>query len=99
MSMQTDQKLYHSFVHVAGAFEVAKPHLYAPIVATGCVVKAADIGYIKHYECGGLIPPELVVLLEELIGLGDIIHLNFNPGLPHGTPEVFVCDIHKVWVL
>ena len=65
--MQTDQKLDHSFVHVAGTFEVAKPHLHATIVAACCVVKAFGISDIKHNECGGLIPPELVVLLEKLI--------------------------------
>ena len=97
--MQTDQKLDHMFVHVAGAFEVAKPHLYAPVVATGCVVKAAGIGDIKHYECGGLISPELIVLPEELLGLRGIIHLNFDHGFPLGTPEVFVGDIHEVGVL
>jgi hypothetical protein len=96
--MQSDQKFDHMFVHVAGAFEVAKPHRYAPIVATCCAVKAVGIGDIKHYECGGLIPPELVVQPEELIGLGDIIHLNFDHGLPPGTPEVFVGDIHEVGI-
>ena len=97
--MQTDQKLDHSFVHVAGAFEVAKPHLYAPIVAAGCVVKAVGISDVEHYECGGLIPPELVVLPEELFGLGGIVHLHFNHGLALGTPEVFVGDVHEVGAL
>ena len=86
------------FVHVAGAFEVAKPYRYAPIIAAGCVVKAFGIGDIKHYECSGLIPPELVVLPEELIGLGDIVYFNFDHGLPTGTPEVFVGYIHEVGV-
>ena len=63
------------------------------------MVKAFGISDIKHYKSGGLIPPELVVLLKELIGFGDIVHLNFNPCLPPGTPEVFIGNIHKVWVL
>ena len=99
ISMQTDQKLYHMFVHVAGALEVAKPHLNTPIVAAGCAMKTVGISDIIHYECGGLTMPELVVLPEELIGLGDIGHLNFDQGLPPGPPEVLVCDIHEVGVI
>jgi hypothetical protein len=99
ISMQTDQKLDHMFVHVAGALEVAKPYLHSPIVATSCAVKTFGICDIKHYECGGLTPPELIVLSEELIGLGDIVHLNFDHRLPCAPPEVFVSDIHEVGVL
>ena len=86
-------------MHVAGAFEIAKPHLNAPIVAAGCVVKAVGISDVKHYECSGLISPELVVLPEELFGLGGIVHLHFDHSLPLGTPEIFVGDVHEVGAL
>ena len=63
------------------------------------MVKAVSIGDVKHYECGGLIPPELVVLPEELFGLGSIVHLHLDHCLALGTSEVFVGDVHEVGAL
>ena len=97
--MQTDQKLELMFVHVVGALQVAKPHRYAPIVATARVVKAVGIGDIIHDEGGGLAVPDSIVPPEEHIGLGDIFHLNFDHGSPAGTPKIFVGDINEVGVL